>query len=119
MLFGQWLFSFISVDFPHPIEFFYLILLGITSALPALTQYPHELFLLGAVCEMIGLSVCYALSSLIERRRLLVIFFFATALATALVPAMRDTEPYSKPFRWPFKTKPFFSFSQYFHGFIW
>lgn len=76
-----------------------LCLLGITSALPVLTKYPHELFLIGALCEMIGLSVCHALSSLVERRRLLIIFFIGTALATALVPATRDRDPYSKSFQ--------------------
>ena len=69
---------------------------GITSALPVLTEYPHELFLVGAVCEMVGLGVCHALASFVERRRLLIIFFFTTALASALVPTLRDTQPDSK-----------------------
>jgi hypothetical protein len=43
---------------------------------------------------MIGLSVCYALASRFERRRLLIVFFIATALASALVPLTHDTEPY-------------------------
>jgi len=67
---------------------------GISSALPALTNRPHELFIAGAISEMIGLSVCYALASRFERRRLLIVFFIATALASALVPLTHDTEPY-------------------------
>jgi OCT family organic cation transporter-like MFS transporter 4/5 len=72
------------------------VYLGISSALPGLTKRPHELFIAGAVCEMVGLSVCHGLASLVERRRLLIIFFLATALASALVPVTHDTEPYSK-----------------------
>jgi hypothetical protein len=45
---------------------------------------------------MIGLSVCHTLSSHVERRRLLIVFFIATALASALVPATHDRQPYSK-----------------------
>lgn len=45
---------------------------------------------------MIGLAVCHALASLVERRRLLIIFFFVTALVSALVPILRDAQPYSK-----------------------
>lgn len=72
------------------------VYLGISSAIPALTKYPHELFIAGAVSEMIGLGVCHGLASRVERRRLLIIFFIATALASALVPATHDTDPYGK-----------------------
>ncbi|CAF3480081.1 unnamed protein product [Rotaria sp. Silwood1] len=70
------------------------VYLGISSALPALTNQPHELFIAGAICEMIGLSVCHALASLVERRRLLIVFFIATALALGLVPVTYDKQPY-------------------------
>jgi OCT family organic cation transporter-like MFS transporter 4/5 len=72
------------------------VYLGFSSALPALTKRPHEFFIAGAVSEMIGLSVCHGLSSLVERRRLLIVFFVATALAAVLVPVTHNTEPYSK-----------------------
>jgi len=45
---------------------------------------------------MIGLSVCHGLALLVERRRLLIVFFITTAIASALVPFTHDTEPYSK-----------------------
>ena len=61
-----------------------------------MTKRPHELMIAGAVCEMIGLGVCHGLASLVERRRLLIVFFVATALASALVPITHDTQPYSK-----------------------
>ncbi|CAF4316047.1 unnamed protein product, partial [Rotaria sp. Silwood2] len=70
------------------------VYLGISSALPALTNQPHELFIAGAICEMIGLSVCHILASLVERRRLLIVFFIATSLALALVPVTYDKQPY-------------------------
>ncbi|CAF1226466.1 unnamed protein product [Rotaria sordida] len=69
------------------------VYLGISSALPALTNQPHELFIAGAICEMIGLGVCHALASLVERRRLLIVFFIATALALALIPVTYDKQP--------------------------
>ncbi len=72
------------------------ILKGISSALPALTTLPHEFFIAGAICEMIGLSVCHVLASRVERRRLLIVFFILTALASALIPATHHTEPYCK-----------------------
>jgi hypothetical protein len=78
------------------------VYLGLSSALPALTDRPHELFIAGAVSEMIGLSVCYALASLVERRRLLVVFFIVTALASALVPVTRDKQLDSKYFYYIF-----------------
>ncbi|CAF1060581.1 unnamed protein product [Adineta steineri] len=68
------------------------VYLGISSAIPALTPWPHELFIAGAISEMIGLSVCHILASYIERRRLLIVFFIATALASALVPFTHDTQ---------------------------
>jgi hypothetical protein len=45
---------------------------------------------------MIGLSVCHGLASVFERRRLLIVFFIATALASALVPVTYDTQPHGK-----------------------
>ena len=48
---------------------------------------------------MIGLGVCHGLASLVERRRLLIVFFVATALSAALVPLTYDTEPYSSSIR--------------------
>lgn len=61
-----------------------------------LTNRPHELLIAGAFSEMIGLGVCHALASRVERRRLLIVCFVATALTSALVPVTRDTQPYSK-----------------------
>jgi MFS family permease len=69
--------------------------IGISSAIPALTPQPHELLIIGAISEMVGLSVCHALASLVERRRLLVVFFVATAIASALVPVIHDKQQYS------------------------
>ncbi|CAF3065777.1 unnamed protein product [Rotaria socialis] len=68
------------------------VYLGLSSALPAITNEPHEFFIAGAICEMIGLSVCLALASNVERRRLLIVFFVATALASALVPFTYDNQ---------------------------
>lgn len=41
---------------------------------------------------MIGLSVCHVLSLFVERRRLLIVFFIATTLALALVPATYEQQ---------------------------
>ena len=73
------------------------VYLGISSALPVLTdRIPHELFIAGAICEMIGLGVCHILASLVERRRLLIIFFVLTALAAAFIPLTYDQQKYGK-----------------------
>lgn len=72
--------------------------LGIGSAIPALSDRPFELMIAGAVCEMIGLTICHGLASFIERRRLLVVFFVATALFSSLVPITRPTEPHGRIF---------------------
>ena len=69
-----------------------------SGALPALTKRPHEIMIAGAVSEMIGLGVCHALASVVERRRLLIVFFIATALAAVLVPATHSSEPYGNLF---------------------
>ncbi|CAF1586095.1 unnamed protein product [Adineta ricciae] len=70
------------------------VYLGISGALTVLTNRPHELLIAGAFSEMIGLGVCHALASRVERRRLLIVCFIATALASALVPVTRDTQPH-------------------------
>ncbi|UJR32218.1 hypothetical protein I4U23_019683 [Adineta vaga] len=69
------------------------VYIGISGALPALMNRPHELVIAGAFSEMIGLGVCHALASHVERRRLLIVCFITTALASALVPVTRDTQP--------------------------
>ena len=91
---------------------------GISSALPGLTKRPHELFIAGAICEMIGLSECHGLASRVERRRLLIVFFIATAIVSALVPVTYDAEPYSKWVLSLIENILFnFLFSKYFSGF--
>ena len=70
------------------------VCLGIGSALTSLTEHPHELLIAGAVSEMVGLSICHALASVVERRRLLIFFFVATAMLSALVPVTHSTETY-------------------------
>lgn len=68
--------------------------IGISSSLTALTDHPHDLLIAGAISEMVGLSICHALASIIERRRLLIFFFIATAMVSILVPVTHNTEPY-------------------------
>jgi len=66
---------------------------------------------------MIGLSVCHALASYVERRRLLIVFFILTALACALIPA--TSELYSKLIGLLILKYFFVSFSKYFFCFTW
>ena len=72
--------------------------LGIGSDLPALSDRPFEFIIAGAVCEMMGLSICHGLASVIERGRLLVVFFVATALVSLLVPTTYPTENFGRHF---------------------